>query len=456
MEHLKQKNPAPTNGPGGGPGNGIFDEVNEAVEAAWLAQKHLIALGLEKRERIIEAMRQAGMANVEMLARMEVEETGMGRYEDKVLKHHLAILRTPGVEDIRPEVFSGDHGLTLVERLPFGVAGCITPSTAPSETVFHNTICMIAAGNSAVISPHPAAKNVTLKAVEILNLAVQSAGGPVNLVVCLREATLQKASEIMKHPKINLLLATGGPGVVEAVLSSGKKAIGAGPGNPPALVDETADLPKAARDIVAGAGFENDIQCIGEKEVLVVEQVADRLIAEMAKSGAYLLKDEKEVDRLTKLVTTPEGQVNKDYIGKDAQVILHAMGIPAPDHIRVIIYEVPANHITVREEFLMPLLPIVRVKDVDEGIELAVCIEGGCRHTATMHSKNVDNMTRFARAIQTTIFVKNGPSYNGVGLGGEGYGTMTIAGPTGEGLTSPRSFTRVQRCTLVEGFNLRS
>lgn len=435
---------------------GIFEEVDEAVEAAFIAQKQLIKLGLEKRAKIIEGIRKIGLAHVELLARMEVEETGMGRYEHKVQKHHLAIEKTPGVEDIQPQVFTGDNGITLVESLPYGVAGCITPSTAPSETVFHNAICMIAAGNSAVISPHPAAKKTTIKVVELLNQAITECGGPANLVVSVRDATLQKAGEIMNHPKISLLVATGGPGVVKAVLSSGKKAVCAGPGNPPVIVDETADIPKAGRDIVNGAGFENDINCIGEKEVFVIEEVADQLIDQMVKNGAYLLKDKKDIDKLTKLVTTPEGYVNKDFVGKNASVILNAMGINVTEDYKVIIYEVPADHITVVEEFLMPILPIMRIKTVDEGIELAVCIEGGNRHTAMMHSKNVDNMTRFARAISTTIFVKNGPSYSGVGNGGEGYTAMTIAGPTGEGLTSPRTFTRTQRCVLIDGFNLRS
>ena len=435
--------------------DGIINEVDEAVDAALEAHNQLVSLGLEKREEIIEAIRQAGIKNIELLARMEWEETGMGRYEHKLNKHRLAILKTPGVEDIRPEVFTGDHGITLVERLPYGVVGCITPSTAPSETVFHNSICLISGGNSVVVSPHPAAINTSIKAVQVINEAVTAAGGPANLVVCLKEATLQKAGQLIKHPKVNALVATGGEGVVKEVLSSGKKAIGAGPGNPPVVVDETANIEKAGKDIVAGASFENNLQCIGEKELLVVKSVADQLIREMVKNGAYLLDRKEDIDALTKLVTTSEGRMNKDYIGKNADFILKGIGIDVPDSVTLIIYEVPADHITVMEEFLMPLLPIIRVDNVDDAIELAICIEGGCRHTAIMHSKNVDYMTRFAQKIKTTIFVKNGPSYSGVGLGGEGFTAMTIAGPTGEGLTSPKSFTRLQRCVLVDGFNLR-
>ncbi|WXJ94619.1 Succinate-semialdehyde dehydrogenase (acetylating) [Neomoorella carbonis] len=434
---------------------GIFDEIEEAVAAASEAQAALLRLGLEKRGEIIQAMRNAAVANAEVFARMAVEETGMGRFQDKVTKNLVAALKTPGIEDIRPEVMSGDHGLTLEERQPFGVIASITPSTNPSETVVNNGIGMIAAGNSVVISPHPGAKGVTLKAVEVLNQAIQEAGGPPNLLVSVREPTIQKTQDLIKHPKISLVVATGGPGVVQAVLCSGKKAIGAGAGNPPAIVDDTADICKAARDIVAGNSFDNGINCIGEKEVLVVETVADQLIEEMQKCGAYLLRNKEEIERLVRLVTTQEGQINKAFVGKDATSILKEIGISAPKDTKSIIFEVQADHVTVMEEFLMPILPIVRVKDINEAIELAVCIEGGRHHTAVIHSKNVDNMTRFALAIKTTIFVKNGPSFNGVGIGGEGYTTMTIAGPTGEGLTSARNFTRVQRCVLVEGFNLR-
>lgn len=429
---------------------GIFENVNDAVEAVSQARIELEHLSLEKRREIIEAIREKSRENVEMLARMEIEETGYGRYEHKVIKHLWAINGTPGIEDIRPEVFTGDHGITLILRRPFGVAACIVPSTAPSATVIHNSICMIAAGNGAVISPHPGAKNTTLKAVELINEAIEEAGGPKNLIVAVREASIEKASEIMAHPKVRLLLATGGPGVVKAVLSSGKKAIGAGPGNPPALVDETADIPKAARDIIAGCGMENCTNCIGEKEVLVVEQVADQLIEEMAKNDAYLLKDPNVITKLTRLVTTTDGAVNKDYIGKDASIILKAIGIIAPEETKVIMFEAPSDHIIVTNEYLMPVLPIVRIKDIDEGIKLAVDIEGGRRHSAVIHSTNISNMNRFAQAIQTTIFTKNGSSFNGAGLNGEGYMTMSIAGPTGEGLTTPRSFTRPQRCALIE------
>ena len=259
----------------------------------------------------------------------------------------------------------------------------------------------------------------------------------------------------MRHPKIDFLLATGGPAVVKEVLSSGKKGIGAGPGNPPVLVDETADILKAAKDIIDGNSFENCMQCIGEKECFVVDSVADLLISEMQKHGAYLIRDRATVDKMTDLLTE-NGAPNKKYIGKDAVVILNALGISIDPGVRSIIYEVPAEHITVQEEYLMPLLPIVRVRNADEGIALAVKAEGGRRHSAMMHSRDVRNITKYSKAIETTILVKNGPSYAGVGLGGEGFVSMSIAGPTGEGLTSPRTFARPQRCVMVGELSLRS
>ncbi len=435
--------------------DGIFDTVDEAVAAAIVAQKQLMKLTLAQRGKIIDAIRDTMRVHTNRLAAMELEETGMGRYEHKIAKINLTINKTPGLEDVEPEVLSGDDGLTLIERRAFGVAGCIMPSTAPAGTTIHNTICMIAAGNAAVLSPHPGGKNTTLETMRLINEAIQANGGPKNLVVCTREATLQSATQIMQHPQIDFLLATGGPGVVREILSSGKKGIGAGPGNPPVLVDETADIPKAAKDIVDGCAFENCLQCIGEKECFVVDSVADLLIGQMQANGAYLIKDRATIDRMTEMVTE-NGVPSRKYIGKNADVILRDLGIHVGPEIMIIIYEVPADHITVIDEYLMPLLPIVRVRNVDEGIELAVKVEGRRRHSAMMHSRDVRNITKYAKAIETTILVKNGPSYAGVGLGGEGFISLSIAGPTGEGLTSPRSFTRPQRCVMVEDLSLRS
>ncbi|MDF1507157.1 aldehyde dehydrogenase EutE [Robertmurraya sp. DFI.2.37] len=435
-------------------GHGIFLEMNDAIAAAESAQKELIKLSLAERGKIIESIRKAAIESAELFAQMAVEETGMGKYQDKVRKNILAAEKSPGIEDLKTESFSGDNGLTVVELSAYGVIGSITPTTNPTETIICNSIGMIAAGNSVVYSPHPTAKKTSIKAIEVLNKAIVAAGGPNNVITTVQEPTIEQANIMMKHKKIKLLVATGGPGVVKAVLSSGKKAIGAGAGNPPAVVDETADLEKAAKDIIDGCSFDNNLPCVAEKEVIVVEKVADYLVSYMKKNGAFLITSKEQIEQLTELVVD-KGHANKNFVGKDVAYILRQIGIDAPADARVAIMNVEGNHPLVSAELMMPILPIVRVKDVDAAIDLAVEVEHGFRHTAIMHSKNVDNLTKFAKAIQTTIFVKNGPSYAGIGFGGEGYTTFTIAGPTGEGLTSAKNFARRRKCVLVDGLSIR-
>ena len=448
--------------------NGIFATIDEAVAAARTAQQQLKKLTLEKRELLIQAMRQAAADNAGLLAEMAVNESGMGRVEDKILKNRLAAAKTPGTEDLKSEAWSGDCGLTLIEMGPYGVIGSITPTTNPSETVICNGIGMIAAGNAVVFSPHPTAKNTSLTTITLLNEAIIKAGGPPNLLTAVAEPSLAATNAMMAHPGINMLVATGGPAVVKAVMSAGKKAIGAGAGNPPAVVDETADIEKAARDIIAGCSFDNNLPCIAEKEVIAVGSIADKLMAYMQRYGAYLLAGQ-DIDRLAAVILTEKEElvaagctekpkrvygVNKNYVGKDAKYILSQIGISVPDSIRAIICETGADHPFVVEELMMPVLPVVQVKDIDAAIALAVKVEHGNRHTAIMHSKNVDHLTRLAKAIETTIFVKNAPSFAGIGVGGEGFTTFTIAGPTGEGLTSARSFTRQRRCVLVDALSI--
>ncbi|MDU4961648.1 MAG: aldehyde dehydrogenase EutE [Sporomusaceae bacterium] len=448
--------------------DGIFSSIDEAVTAARTAYQELRQLSIEKRECLVQAMRDAAYGEAAILAEMAVKESGMGRIDDKTVKNQVAARKTPGTEDLTTAAWSGDCGLTLVEMGPYGVIGSITPTTNPTETVICNGIGMIAAGNAVVFSPHPTAKNTSLYTIRLLNKAIVRAGGPANLLTAVSEPSLEATNAMMAHPAINMLVATGGPAVVKAVLSSGKKAIGAGAGNPPAVVDETADIEKAARSIVAGCSFDNNLPCIAEKEVIAVGSIADRLIGYMQRYGAYLLSPQ-DVDRLMKIVLTEQAElaapgctekpsrsyaVNKQYVGKDAVYILAQLGIKAAADIRVILCETESDHPFVLEELMMPILPVVQVKDIDAAIALAVKVEHGNRHTAIMHSKNVDHLTRFAKAVETTIFVKNAPSFAGIGVGGEGYCTFTIAGPTGEGLTSPRSFTRQRRCTLVDGFSI--
>lgn len=438
-------------------GDGIFDSMEEAIEAAFVAQKKYLQCSMSERNKFVNAIRcKIGKKeNLEMISKMAVEETGMGGYEYKLIKNQLAVDKTPGIEDLRTEAITGDDGLTLVELCPFGVIGAITPTTNPTETIICNSIGMLAAGNSVVFSPHPRAKNVSEVTIKLINEALREVGAPENLVVAVKEPSIENANIMMNHEKVKLLVATGGPGVVRSVLSTGKKAIGAGAGNPPVVVDETADIEKAAKDIVNGCGFDNNLPCISEKEVIAVDQIADYLIFNMKQNGAYEVTDNATIDKLVKLVLNEKLKIRTEFVGKSAKYILSKIGIEVSDDTKVIMMETDKNHPFVQTELMMPILPVVRVKDVDEAIDLAVEVEHGNRHTAIMHSKNVDKLTKMAKLIQTTIFVKNGPSYAGIGVGGEGHTTFTIAGPTGEGLTSAKTFTRKRRCVLVGGMNIK-
>lgn len=436
-------------------GSGIFADMNDAVEAGARAQKEYMKLSLADRSRIISAIRKVIYDNAGELSRLTVEETGMGNYQDKVLKNLLVADKTPGVEDLKSEAITGDNGLTLIELSPFGVIGAITPTTNPTETLFCNSIGMLAAGNSVVFSPHPTAKNVSLRTIDLINRAITAAGAPPNLITAVQNPTLEQAGIMMSHPKINMLVATGGPGVVKAVLASGKKAVGAGAGNPPAVIDESANIEKAAVDVIKGCSFDYNLPCVAEKEVLAVENIADYLLFCMKGSGlAHFIEDGVTLKRLEEQLLS-RGAPNKDFIGRSAQVIAESAGLKIDGKIRVLSMEVPFDHPFVQHELMMPVLPVVRVKDFDDAMAKAIQVEHGFRHTAIMHSRNIEHLSALAKAIQTTIFVKNAPSYAGIGVGGEGYTTFTIAGPTGEGLTSAKTFTRKRRCVLADSFNIK-
>ena len=443
----------PAAGGGGTGGNGwMFDRAEDCITAAAEAQKKLVAMPMEDREKLIRTSRE----NAEKLAVMAHEETGYGRVPDKIAKILLVANKTPGTEDIVPRVFTGDRGMTLVEQAPYGVIGSITPSTNPPGTVINNAISMIAGGNAVVFNPHPAAVKCCQETMRVLNEAIVAAGGPMGLITCPTRPSMDTSAVIMSDPRVKLLSVTGGEAVVSVAMRSGKKCISAGPGNPPVIVDETAQIPKAARDIVDGASFDNNVLCVAEKEVFCVQSVFDQLLGEMQRHGAYLVRG-GDIDRIVHTVLVNKNgkyEINRKFVGRDATYIMDASGVSYTGSPRLVIAEVDKDHPFVVTEMLMPVLGCVRCDSVDQAIDRAVEAEHGCWHSALMHSTNYLNMTRAARALNTTIFVKNGPSTAGVGFNGEGYATLTIATPTGEGLTSARSFTRARRCVLEDGFRI--
>jgi propionaldehyde dehydrogenase len=436
---------------------GIRETLDEAARDAVKAFEAFRDMPVAARKKMICNIRALLSKYKAEIARMAVAETGFGRVEDKIAKNTLVIEKTPGIEgrDYKPtQAYMGDYGVTFLGGSPFGVIGAVTPSTNPAATIINNSITMLSAGNVVIFNTHPAAKNVSNTAAMLVNKAVLDAGSKTCLVFSIKTPTIESSQQLMRHPDVKLLVVTGGPDVVRTAMCSGKKTIAAGPGNPPVIVDETADLEAAGDNIVRGASFDNNVLCIAEKEVFVVDEVADRLKAEMCRCGAYELSP-AELDKVTAMVfVEKDGQkaVNKKYVGKDAELIARDAGVKVGPGTRLLFGETAAGHPLVQHEQLMPVLPVVRVRDWKEAMTLALQAEHGFHHTFIMHSTNIERLMAVARRVNTSLFVENSHSLSSLGYEGEGYTTMTIAGPTGEGVTGPWSFVRQRRFVMKDSF----
>jgi aldehyde dehydrogenase len=431
---------------------GLFADVDSAVTAAAKAQRDFEQRGLDERRKAVAGIRKICLDQAESLGREELEETKIGRLVHKIEKLKVIADRIPGVEFLRTEAFSGENGITLTEYAPFGVIGVITPVTHSLPTLAGNAISMLAAGNALVCNPHPAGARIACKGVRLFNQAIHQAIGIDNLLTIIEEPTLESAQAIFDHREVKMLCVTGGPAVGRAALRSPKRAIVAGPGNPPVVVDETADIDNAARCIVAGGAYDNNLLCIGEKEVFAVAGIFDELMEAMTRHKAIRL-DAKQIEALTKaaFVGGEGGKlvVNKDLIGQDAGVLAAKAGVKAPADTELLFGETQESHPFVDHEQMMPFVPFVRCRDVDQAIALAKKYEHGFKHTAIIHSRNLETITRMGREMDTSLYVQNGPSMASLGSGGEGYLSFSIATPTGEGVTTPLTFARQRRTTTV-------
>ena len=440
--------------------HGVFEDANDACSAAHSGFLQLQKQGVEARAKVVEIVKSMAEANAVPWGKLELEETKIGRLDHKIEKLQIIKL-VPGVEWLRPDARSGDHGIMLEEYTPFGVVAAITPSTHSVPTLSGNIVNIVASGNAVVFNAHPTGAKCAAVAVREYNLAIERETGIENLVTIVEKPTLDSFKAICAHEAVRLLCVTGGPAVVKAAMQTGKRAICAGPGNPPVLVDDTACMTRAAKSIIQGAAYDNNLLCIGEKEVFVLDSVADKMMAEMEKAGAVRLNS-TQLERLTKEAFTfkpgegagcPEPMVSRALLGKDAAVLAKAAGVNVPERTELLFAETDKDHLFVKEEQMMPFIPIVRVRSVEEGIEAARAAEHNYKHTSIIHSHDVEHMTAMARALDTTLFIKNGPCMAGLGLGGEGYLSYSIATPTGEGVTNPKTFCRVRRCVMVD--NLR-
>ncbi len=456
-EELKNAtNSSSSNGAAASGENGIFDTVDEAIAAAKEASDSFIDASIETRTKVIDAIKTGFKPYIEWMAKQIKEETGMGTVDAKIAKLNNALYNTPGPEILEPEAETGDGGLIMYEYSPYGVIGAVGPSTNPSETVIANAIMMIAGGNTVYFGAHPGAKNITRWTIEKLNEFVYQATGLRNLVVGIKEPSIDAVQRMMEHPDIALLAVTGGPAVVHQAMTSGKKAIGAGAGNPPAIVDATADIDLAAHNIVDSASFDNDILCTAEKEVVVEKPVKDELIQKMQAEGAFLVTKKSDIDHLVEMTIQDNGTPDRKYIGKDASFILDSANISYTGTPKIIILEADKDHPLTLTEMLMPIIPVVCCPDFDSTLKTAFYVEGGNHHTASIHSNNLININKAAHRMNTSIFVVNGPTYSGTGVGYTGASALTIATPTGEGTTTAKSFTRRRRLNSPQAFSLRS
>jgi propionaldehyde dehydrogenase len=462
LKRLDQERPASRGSALPESGDGVvFKTVDEAVSAAAAAQKQFQNLGLEVRRKAISAIRETAIANAEAFAKMAVEETGLGRVEDKIQKNLVCARRTPGVEDLTSRAYTGDTGMTLVEYAPFGVVAAITPSTNPVATIINNSISILSAGNAVVFSPHPASARCTASMMRLLSDAIISAGTPRGLITTVASPSQETTRALLAHPGVSVNLVTGGPAIVKVAMTVGKtcKTIAAGPGNPPAVVDETALFPKCAQDIIFGASFDNNVLCTAEKETIVTQAARERFLNSMRQDSRAFELSSAQVDALVKIVIKQGGKgckdpvLNRELIGKNASVLAKAIGLEVSPQTRLLWSEVPNDHPFVWTEQLMPFMPVTTVADVDAAIELAYDAEGLNHHTASMHSMNVDHLTRMGRRMQCSIFVKNAPTLYGLGMG-EGYASMSIGTPTGDGLTKAGHFARPLHCALVGYFRI--
>ncbi|MBK1875366.1 aldehyde dehydrogenase [Pelagicoccus mobilis] len=439
---------------------GVFDTAEQAAQAAQQGQAQLREKGIATRVEIIDLVKSICSEKADEWGKLEFAETQIGRLDHKIAKLH-GIKDIPGIEWLNPYSLSGDNGIMMEEYAPFGVIAAITPVTHSIPTISGNIVSMVAAGNGVVFNAHPGGAACAADAVAYFNEAIYRKTGIANLVTIIEKPTLDSFNDLCASSEIDLMCVTGGPAVVNAAMQSGKRAICAGPGNPPVVVDETADLDKAARDIILGGGFDNNLLCIGEKQVFVVDSVYSQFVEAFKRAGAHFLPKENVKKLASEVFTYKEDGggcshpvLNRDYVGADATVLAKVAGSSAPAGTEVVFGECPGDCPFVEEEQMMPMIPVVRARDVDEAIEMAYQSEHGYRHSAIMHSKNLDNLTKMGQKMDCTLFVKNGASIAGLGMGGHGYSNFSIATTTGEGIVTTQTFTRKRRCVMVNNLNI--
>ncbi|MBQ7147500.1 MAG: aldehyde dehydrogenase [Pseudobutyrivibrio sp.] len=435
---------------------GIFSSVNNAIYSVRMAYERYSNLSLEDRGEIIDAIRAALKEHIDIIATMAVTETGMGNIPDKKVKLEAAINKTPGLEDLITEVKTGDRGMTLYELSAFGVVCTVEPVTSPAASIINHVIGLLAAGNSVFICPSPRAVKTSNYVTSLISNAILQVCGIDNLVVSLDESNISMIQEVMHHPDIDMILCSAGEAATKGAMACGKKVIGEGASNSVTLVDETADIDKAAFDIVSSASFDNNLIHTAEKAVIVVDKVVHELEAGFVKNSAVVIRDQEQMLRLSSVLLREDLKPRRKWIGKSADEILDAANIPHPENVKLIVVETIPQHPFVINEMRIPLIPLLYTADFECGLKMMLEIEQRYKHTASLHSTSIERLNEAAKKLQTAVFVKNGPSIAGVGLliPNSNF-AYTVANTTGEGVLTARHFTRRRKCMLTNGFSIR-
>ncbi|MHB1376701.1 MAG: aldehyde dehydrogenase family protein [Candidatus Humimicrobiaceae bacterium] len=397
----------------------------------------------EKVDKVVEAMALAGIKESERLARLAVEETGYGIVEDKIIKNIFASRDVyESIKDLKTAgVISRDNVKKIIEIAhPMGVVAAITPTTNPTSTVIFKALICVKSRNAVVFAPHPHAVRCSFEAARVMAEAAVSAGAPAGLISCMYTLTLEGTKELMASKNVAIILATGGPAMVKSAHSYGKPALGVGPGNTPVYVDKSADIEKAAKDIISSKSFDNGVICASEEAVIVHKDVEGQLRNMMIKNGAYFLS-ESEIEKAGK-VLVKGNSMNAEMVGKSVQIIADAAGINVPAGTKLLVGQLlgVGPQYPLSREILSPIVAYYIADNWIEGCER--CLElinfGGVGHTMVIHSMDEEVITEFAHRKPVFRFLVNTPASQGaVGITTSLSPSLTLStGAWGGGISS--------------------
>lgn len=400
-----------------------IQEVRDLVKAAKLAQKKFAELNQSEIDEAVKGLVEIAAANAESLARLACEETGFGKWQDKMAKNILASEKLwEFMKDMKTlGILHEDHEKKVVQiGTPMGVIAGLIPSTNPTSTVIYKALIALKAGNSIVFSPHPSAKKCIMETVRILREGCAIYGIPEELISCISIPTIEATDALMKHPDVDMILATGGSAMVKAAYSSGTPALGVGPGNVPAYIERSADIEDAVEKIFRSKGFDNGTVCASEQAIVTEKCIEQRVREEVIKRGGFFLRGEA-LEKVKAIMERPNGGMNPKIVGKSAHDIAAMAGIEIPAQATILLSDEPGvgEKYPFSKEKLTQLLGFYVVNDWHEACEL--CIEllenGGLGHTLSIHSKDEKIIREFAFKKPVSRFLVNTPSTHGaVGL----------------------------------------